>query len=135
MPGLCCQWSFETLSLLSSSQGPLAQLMPKNPLFDIYNLTVKLCLVFPQWLFEVSEFAWYQVPTQIDLYCFFGVFQSGCGRSVDPTVFSTQIPCLLSAASLSILNNLDFSVFLYRAGKGPLRSLGHEKEDFAFLTK
>lgn len=79
----------------------------------------------------MSEFAWYQVHTQIYtdlyLYCLFSVCQPGCGRSVNPTVFSTQMPYLLSAASLSISNSLDFNVFLYRAGKGPHKSFGHEK--------
>lgn len=44
-------------------------------------------------------------------------------------------PCPLPAACLFIFNSLDFNVFLYRAGKGPHGSLGHEKEGFGFLTK
>lgn len=132
---LCSQWSLKTIRLLSSSKEPPAQFELKMPLLDIYNPTVKLCLVFPQWLFEVSKFAWCQLHTQMYLHCFLSLCQSGCGRSVNPTIFSTQMPCLLPAASLSIFNSLEFNVFFYRAGKGPLRSLGHEKEDFAFLTK
>lgn len=103
--GLCCQWSLKTIRLLSSSKEPPAQLVLEKPLLDIYNPTVKLCLVFPQWLFEVSEFAWCQLHTQMYLHCFFSLFQSGCGRSVNPTIFSTQSPVrfLLHAYSSSIV--------------------------------
>lgn len=135
--GLCCQLSLKTIRLLSSFQEPLAQLMSKKPLLDLYNLTVKLHLsivvIWGEWVCMVIRYI--HRYTQIYLHCFFSVCQSGCGRSVNPTVFSTQMPCQLSAASLSILNSIDFNVFLYRAGKGPHRSLGYEKEEFAFLTK
>lgn len=100
--------------------------MPKKPLLDIYNLTVKLCLAFRGCLRGVCMAS--GPYTDIFVLVFLSVCQSGCGRSVNPTH-------ALPAASLSILNSLDFNVFLYRAGKGPCRSLGHEKKGFCFPCK
>lgn len=115
------RWSQVTIKLLNSSKEPLAQLVLKKLLLDIYNLAdcqtmpgLSLVVKYVQ-LFVVSEFAWCQIHTQIYKYCFFSLCQSGCGRMMSTlrSLIGKHPVCFLLGPS-TIFSSLDFNVFFYK---------------------
>lgn len=119
--GLCCQWSLETLGLLSSSKEPPAQLVLKMPPLDVYNLAdcqtmpgLSLVVKYMQ-LFVVREFAWCQMRTQIRTSCLSVFANQGVVEGLSaPLSSQRKCPVCFLLGPSTVLNSLHSNVVLYK---------------------